>query len=105
MSNGISCDFVVGGHIVQESIHVDASYTGPRYESKHISREFIVAMMEEFKQQRKVHRRYVLECVCCMYQCPQQSGGGGGGTCLWLPCAVCEWSVHDACSDSTVMCA
>lgn len=48
------------------AIHVEDSYTGPRLE-KEISVEFMTHLVETFKNQQKLHRKYALEILCRMY--------------------------------------
>ncbi len=40
---------------------VPDSYTGPRMVDGNITPEFVAALVEEFKAQRLVHKRYVVE--------------------------------------------
>jgi len=52
--------------ICLEDIIVEDSYTGLKMESDgegcyRLTREFVVAMLEEFKQQRSIHRRFLLQ--------------------------------------------
>lgn len=48
----------VGWLVLVLVVQVDASYQGPRLEAA-LTREFVLAMLEEFKAQRKIHRKYV----------------------------------------------
>lgn len=52
--------------ICLEDIVVEDSYKGPRMDSDgeggyRLTRDFVVAMLEEFKEQRMVHRRFLLQ--------------------------------------------
>jgi len=38
---------------------VDSSYTGPKFEPGVITEEFVKTMIEEFKNQKKIHKKYV----------------------------------------------
>lgn len=50
-----------------ESIVVESSYTGPRLEEDGVvTREFVLEMMEAFKAQQTVHRKYVMQMLVAM---------------------------------------
>lgn len=55
-----------------EDIHIGDDYTGPRMEMKEdtyvLSLDFIQAMMDEFKGQRKVHRRFSMQIILEAYE-------------------------------------
>jgi serine/threonine-protein phosphatase 5 len=42
-------------------IIVDSDYTGPRFDEEEISLEFVTGMMDHFKDQKKLHRKYALK--------------------------------------------
>ncbi|MCO5552962.1 hypothetical protein L7F22_006482 [Adiantum nelumboides] len=44
-----------------QTIQVEPSYTGARIEGDSVTLDFIMTMMEDFKQQKKLHKRYAFQ--------------------------------------------
>lgn len=59
--------FPTSEKIVLSEINIDDSYTGPRMQMSDseclITLEFVKAMLEEFKEQRIIHKRFAFEIV------------------------------------------
>eukprot|EP00271_Cylindrocystis_brebissonii_P007882 TRINITY_DN21784_c0_g1_i1.p1 TRINITY_DN21784_c0_g1~~TRINITY_DN21784_c0_g1_i1.p1 ORF type:complete len:484 (+),score=103.93 TRINITY_DN21784_c0_g1_i1:150-1601(+) len=48
-------------HVDYTEIEVDDSYTGPRNEGDKVTLEFVIQMLDYFKQQKTIHRRYAFQ--------------------------------------------
>lgn len=46
-----------------KAVLVEDSYDGPRYDGENITLEFVNQLIERFKQQKKVHRRYIYRII------------------------------------------
>lgn len=45
---------------------IEDDYEGPRLEEGMVTENFMLELMEHYKAQKKLHRRYAYKVVCCL---------------------------------------
>lgn len=46
---------------------IEDEYSGPKLEDGKVTLDFMVSLMEHYKQQKKLHRKYAYKVIKCMF--------------------------------------